>query len=76
MRCSPAALRLAALKNAVSAPLTAHQRLALTCRSYAELLTAGDLWFLDAVLKLKSLNDRQQARLNEVAMKIERGRRK
>jgi hypothetical protein len=73
-RVSPARLRLAALANASAFPLAPHQRTALTVRSFAELLTPGDLWFLGAVAKLPSISQRQQDRLNELACKVERGR--
>lgn len=71
---SPHLLRFAAALNAQRSPLRDHQRTALTARAYAELLTPGEMWFLDSVLKLSALSDKQQSRLNEIAGKIERGR--
>jgi hypothetical protein len=75
-RVSPALLRLAAAKNAAASPARPHHRTALACRSYPELLTPGELWFLDSILLLSTISDVQQARLNQIAVKVEMGRRK
>lgn len=75
-RLPPLALRRALAANAAASPLFDHHRTAIAARSYgAALLTQGELWFLDAVMRLRTLSERQQARLNEIAVKVERGRR-
>jgi hypothetical protein len=61
--------------NAAACPLWPHQREAITASGFPHLLTPGELWFLDCVRRLRSLSERQQARLNEIAVKVERGRR-
>lgn len=72
---SPELLRFVAASRASGPTLRPHQQTALTARGYAKLLTHGELWFLDTAANLSALSDRQQARLNTIASKIERGRR-
>jgi hypothetical protein len=71
---SPQRLLRAVAANAMAVPMRPHHRIALAARSYAELLTAFDLWFLEAVLKLPAVSDAQRDRLNAIASKVERGR--
>lgn len=74
-RASALRLRRAVAANAAACPIFAHQITAIQARSYGGwLLTEGELWFLDAVQRLRKLSSRQQARLNEIAVKVERGR--
>ena len=51
-----------------------HRISAMTARSFAELLSPGERWFLDMVAKLSRLSDQQQTQLNVIAAKVERGR--
>lgn len=70
---TPALLRfVATLKAMPAAP--PHHITAMTARSFAELLTPGERWFLDMAAKLSRLSDQQQIRLNGIAAKVERGR--
>lgn len=66
-------LRVIAAYNAAN-PLAPHHRTALTAKGYASLLTPGDQWFLDCLLRLPAISERQQDRLNQIAVKVERGR--
>lgn len=70
----PLRLLRAAASNATVWPLADHQRTAITAKGYHWLLTAGDVWFLDCILRLSAISERQQARLNEIASKVERRR--
>ena len=73
LRVSPAMLRAVAAANAVAAPLPPHHAQAIAVRSYGrDLVTEGERWFLDSVLRLSRLSERQQARLNELAGRVER----
>jgi hypothetical protein len=59
--------------NAVASPLPTHHAEAIAARSYGRaLLTDGERWFLDSVLRLSSLSARQQGRLREIAARVER----
>ena len=75
---SPARARAmlrAVAANAAACPLRPHQQEALRALSFDRLLTPGECWFLGAVRGLPRLSARQQQRLNEIAIKVERGRR-
>jgi hypothetical protein len=75
LRTSPATLRAIVAADAVASPLPAHHRQAIAARSYGrDLLTDGERWFLDSVLRLSSLSERQHARLHEIAARVELGR--
>lgn len=74
MAVSSTLKRIAAEKRACQ-PLQPHQRTAIAAGSYPHLLTPGEFWFLGAMLHLRTLSPRQQARLNEIAIKVERRRR-
>jgi hypothetical protein len=74
MSASPALQRVAAI-NAARPPLPDHYVTAHAARAHgSRLLTAGELWFLESVLKLPALSERQQARLLDIAMKVGRSR--
>ena len=75
MSVHPSRLLRAVAANNAASPLAPHHRTALTAKGYHWLLTPGDKWFLDCVSRLTTISARQQARLNEVAAKVERGRR-
>lgn len=74
MSVHPFRLLRAVAANNAAFPLPAHQRQAHTVKGYHWLLTDGDQWFLDCLLRLPAISERQQARLNELASKVERGR--
>lgn len=75
-RCHPSALRRAVAANAAACPIFGHQITAIQAIAYGgSLLTEGERWFCDSVRRLRKLSERQQARLNEIAVKVERGRR-
>jgi hypothetical protein len=74
-RASPSLLRFAAAANAVASPLPDHHRIAVQVRSYGrDIIAPGDRWFLDGVLKLSAISERQWARLRELEAKVERER--
>lgn len=78
LRVSPTVLRAAVAANAVASPLPAHHRtvyaiLARANTAAALNLTDGERWLLEIVLLLPTLSERQQARLNDIAVKVERG---
>lgn len=72
-RVSPALLRMVAANAARSTVLPHHVR-AIRARGYAELLSPGETWFLDALLKITALSVKQDARLREIEFKVERTR--
>lgn len=74
LRVSPALLWAAVAANAVRSPLPVHHRTVYAALAHGPLLTDGERWLLDSFLRLPSLSERQQARLNEIAVKVERGR--
>lgn len=75
IRTSPALLRAAVAANAVASPLRDHHRTAIAARSYGRgFLTQGELWFLESVQRLSSINERQELRLLDIAAKVERNR--
>ena len=75
LRVSPALLRLVAAANAATAPVAAHHATAYAARAHGhKFLTEGELWFIECVLRLSTLSEGQQARLNDIAVKVERGR--
>lgn len=75
LRVSAAQLLAAVASNADASPLPPHHQTAIAARSYGRLLlTACEAWFLDSILRLSRLSERQQARLNDIAVKVERGR--
>ena len=41
---------------------------------YGELITAGELWLLDALLQVQSISPKQDQRLRDIELKIERAR--
>lgn len=72
-RVSPVLLRLAVAANAAKCPLPDHHRTAYATLAYgSKLLTQGELWFVESVLRLSVISERQRARLNEIAVKVER----
>lgn len=71
---SPELLRFVAKLNAAAPVLQPHQVAALTAMGYPKLLTAGERWFLGMAARLSQLSEQQQARLNQIASKVERGR--
>ena len=73
-RVSPTLLRLAAANNAMASPLAAHQRTAISTRSFHELLTPDELCFLDDISNLSTITPIQGDALNVLASKVERGR--
>ena len=73
-RVSPALLRMAAAANAVRSPILAHHARAIRARGYIELLTPGEMWFLNALLKITTLSETQDARLRDIEFKVERSR--
>lgn len=77
LRTSPDVLRVKVAALAVATPIPPHHRTVYAIMARAKsaspnLLTEGDRWFLNSVLRLSSLGDRQQARLNDIAVRIER----
>lgn len=77
LRVSPAVLRAAVAANAVASPIPAHHRTVYAILSRAKsspVLPEGERWLLDSFLRLPALSKRQQARLNDIASKVERGR--
>lgn len=68
------AMLRAVASNAASHPLRPHQRTAITVFSFSELLTPGEVWFVTALRGLPSASETQWARLNQIAAKVERGR--
>lgn len=81
LRVSADVLRANAAALALAAPIPPHHRAAYAVFARAmpgsgiDLLTEGDRWFLDSILRLPALTERQQARLNAMATKVERGQR-
>lgn len=77
LRCSPALLRAVAAANAVASPIPGHHRAvyAILSRAKADALPLadGERWLLDSFLQLSGLSERQQARLNDIASRVERG---
>ncbi|MFP5328875.1 MAG: hypothetical protein ACLGHC_01890 [Alphaproteobacteria bacterium] len=70
-----AALRKLAAINAARPPLPEHHVTAYAARAHgSKLLTAGELWFLESVLRLSKLSDAQAARLLDIAKKVGRNR--
>lgn len=75
LRVSPAVLRAAVASNAARSPIPPHhRRIYETLAHGAHSLTSGDIWVLESLLKLPGLTERQLARLNELSVKVERGR--
>lgn len=72
-RVSPALLRMVAA-HAARPPILPHHARAARARGYAELLTPGELWLLNALLKITTLSDKQDARLRDIEFKVERTR--
>lgn len=74
-RASPALLRLAAASNAARNPLPPHHGQVYATLAYgAGVLSRGDLWVLDSLLRLSSLSESQQANLNAISVAVELGR--
>ena len=73
-RVSPALLRMAAAMNALRSPMLPHHARVLRARGYAELLTSGEVWLLEALLKISTLSAKQDARLRDIEFKVERTR--
>ena len=78
LRVPPGRLWAAAAANAARCPLPAHHREVYAILSRAKSATVSDLpdserWFLNSVLRLSTLSERQQARLRDIAVKAERG---
>lgn len=59
---------------AARSPVNAHHAEAGRVLSFPHLLTEGERWFLNSILRLRLLNERQLARLHQIAAKVERGR--
>lgn len=78
LRVSPALLRANAAALASAASVPPHHRTAWAALARAGagsvFLSGGERWFLNSVLRLSSLSDHQRARLNDIAVRIERGR--
>lgn len=71
-RVSPALLRLVAATNAARSPVPDHHRLAYATLSRgAKTLTDGERWFLESILRLPTLSERQWERLREIESRIE-----
>jgi hypothetical protein len=73
-RVAPHLLLQAAARNAAAFPIRPHQKLVATVAAFPELLSPGERWLLDTWARLPSLSERQQARLMDMAVKVERGR--
>lgn len=68
-------MRRVAAINAMRPPLPEHHVTAYAARAHGfKLLTAGELWFLDSVLRLPALSEAQGARLLDIAKKVGRDR--
>lgn len=79
LRVSPAVLRAAVAANAVASPIPAHHRTVYAILARANTpstthLAEGERWLLDNLLRLPALSERQRARLNDIAARVERGR--
>lgn len=71
----PAAVLLrAAASNANRSPLLPHHGRVMNARGYAELITAGEMWLLEALLRVRSISAQQDQRLRDIELKIERAR--
>ena len=71
----PAAVLLrAAASNSDRSPLLPHHARIMRARGYGELITAGELWLLDALLQVQSISPKQDQRLRDIELKIERAR--
>jgi hypothetical protein len=76
-RVSPALLRFAAAANAIASPMPDHHRHAIAARSLGrDIISVGERWFLDNVLRLQALSGRQWKRLREIEGRIEQERRR
>ena len=73
-RVSPIVLRLAAARNAAACPVPPHHRTVYAVRLAEWALSEGERWFLNAVMRLSSLSERQWARLRDIEGKAERAR--
>jgi hypothetical protein len=74
-RVSPALLRFVAAANAVASPMPPHHAEAIGAMSLGrDIITPQERWFLQSCLRLPSLSERQQARLWEIAGKVEGAR--
>ena len=69
-----AVLMRAAGSNSKRSPLLPHHVRAIRARAYAELITAGELWRLDALLLVGTISPKQDQRLRDIELKIERAR--
>ena len=77
LRVPPGRLWAAAAANSARCPISDHHRQVHAVLSRAKgasraVLTDGERWFLDSLLRLSRLSERQQARLNDIAVKVER----
>lgn len=73
-RVSPVLLRLAVAANAASSPVLPHHRAVYAARLGEWALSEGERWFLDSLLRLSDLSERQWERLREIEAKAERAR--
>ena len=70
---SPELIRFAANLN--WSPTPEHHKTALAARAHGSgFLTAGELWFLECVLRLRRLSEQQDDRLLDIARKVGRNR--
>lgn len=74
LRVPAGRLWTAAAANAARSPVPAHHRTVYAVRLAEWALSEGERWFLDAVLRLSGLSERQWARLRDIEAKAERAR--
>lgn len=75
LRVSAALLRAAVAANALRSPVPPHHREAYATLAHGgNLLTAGDRWFLESVVRLPAVSERQLAKLRSIAATVELGR--
>ena len=71
----PAAVLLrAAASNSNRSPMPPHHVRLIRARGFAELITAGELWLLEGLLRVRSISAQQDKRLRDIELKIERAR--
>ena len=78
LRVPAGRLWAAAAANAVRWPVPAHHRevyavLARAKRTSRSVLADGERWLLDSLLRISKLSEHQRSRLNDIAVKVERG---
>ena len=70
----PAVLLRAAASNASRPPTLPHHVRAIRARGFAGLITAGELWLLEGLLRVRSISAQQDKRLRDIELRIERAR--